>query len=445
MNKSLCYGSPITMTPAKGITLASFQAAYAAGWKPTPFKSLEEAKTECSRVGNCTGVVSTDGAHYAYTGDIALGPNSAAGDAKGTLYPVQACPASPRDPASSASPEGYDIYGNINNAWSSVGSAVGKLGGSSCPTPEQQKAAADAEASKKRNWTQGFFWTTVVVVLISAYLAYKYFGNSPQLAFGARAFYWALYTAIVALVAYGILFLVEGIKGEAAKSDNLAPMPVEYTKPVTIAAAQVPPQAGKNGGNYGMQWWMYIKDWDYKFGQEKPVFIRGPNGQQNPYVYLHPTENSLCVKINVYSARSGRGMRSSPGYPGADGSATDDSYTCVMKNVPLQTWFCVSLSLSGRNLDLYRDGRLVRSCVLSGVPRHPTGPLTIMPAGGFSGHVIDAYHLSRALTPTDAQYFCAQGTNGTKFDTLPSKPLFGYKVKLGVIDSKGKQIKQYTW
>jgi hypothetical protein len=116
-----------------------------------------------------------------------------------------------------------------------------------------------------------------------------------------------------------------------------------------------------------------------------------------------------------------------------------------MKNVPLQTWFCVSLSLSGRNLDLYRDGRLVRSCVLSGVPRHPTGPLTIMPAGGFSGHVIDAYHLSRALTPTDAQYVCAQGTNGTKFDTLPSKPLFGYKVKLGVIDSKGKQIKQYTW
>ena len=95
MNKSLCYGSPITMTPAKGITLASFQAAYAAGWKPTPFKSLEEAKTECSRLGNCTGVLSAEGKYFAYTGDIALGPRPGA-TGEGSLYPVKPCTGTPQ-------------------------------------------------------------------------------------------------------------------------------------------------------------------------------------------------------------------------------------------------------------------------------------------------------------------------------------------------------------
>jgi len=254
-----------------------------------------------------------------------------------------------------------------------------------------------------------------------------------------------MYSALATLLIFGILFIVEGVMGERASSGNLAPTPVDSNNTSIISAIQTPPQAGTNGGNYGMQWWMYIKDWDYKFGQEKPVFKRGESGTMNPYVYLHPTDNSLCVKVNVFSNSSGHGSSSSPAPTGADGSSTDDSFTCVMKNVPLQTWFCVCLSMSGRNLDLYQDGRLVRSCLLPGVPKSPQGNLQIMPDGGFSGSVIDVYHLSRALTPLDAQSFCSKGTNGTKYDSLPTKTLFGYKVKFGVVDDGGKEIKQYTF
>jgi hypothetical protein len=87
-----CYGSPITMTADKGITLAVVEAAMRNGWKPTPSKSLEEAKTECSRLGNCTGIIfsGNDGIYFAYTGDITFGPRP---DVKGTgiLYPVKPC------------------------------------------------------------------------------------------------------------------------------------------------------------------------------------------------------------------------------------------------------------------------------------------------------------------------------------------------------------------
>jgi hypothetical protein len=67
-----------------------------------------------------------------------------------------------------------------------------------------------------------------------------------------------------------------------------------------------------------------------------------------------------------------------------------------------------------------------------------------MPGGGFSGSVIDTYYYSRSLVPADAQSFFSNGTNGPSTNSLPSKPLFGYSVKLGVEDDSGKVIKQFT-
>ena len=96
-------------------------------------------------------------------------------------------------------------------------------------------------------------------------------------------------------------------------------------------------------------------------------------------------------------------------------------------------------------MDIYLNGLLVRSCLLPGVPKTPTGDLRLMPGGGFSGNVIDVYHQSRALKPADAKDFCAKGTSGQNYSELPSRSLFGYNVKFSVNDSNtGKEIKQYT-
>jgi hypothetical protein len=350
-----------------------------------------------------------------------------------------------------------DLENSISSGLTSAGTAIESTGqqiasalpaNQACPIAPGSPAAIAAQPVDTRaipSTTTGIIIASVVSGVCILVLAYMYFFKASDTPLGSRAMYFAMYSVLATLLIFGILFIVEGVLGERASSGNLAPTPIDSNSSSIISAIQTPPQAGTNGGNYGMQWWMFIKDWDYKFGQEKPVFKRGDVGAMNPYVYLHPTDNSLCVKVNVFSNSSGSGSSSSPAPTGADGSSTDDSFTCVLKNVPLQTWFCVCLSMSGRNLDIYQDGRLVRSCLLPGVPKSPQGNLQIMPDGGFSGSVIDVYHLSRALTPLDAQSFCAKGTNGTKYDSLPSKSLFGYKVKFGVVDDSGKEIKQYTF
>jgi hypothetical protein len=241
------------------------------------------------------------------------------------------------------------------------------------------------------------------------------------------------------MVGFGLYFFITGIMGDQARSGNLASVPVDSASTVVVPADRAPPQSGVKGGNYGLLYWMYIQDWDYKFGEKKPVIRRGAEGVFNPYIYLSPTENTLSVDITTF----GEDDQAKPA--NASQNAAGDAFTCSVQNVPLQKWFCVGVSVSGRNVDIYLDGLLVRSCLLPGVPRAPTGSLEIMPGGGFSGNVVDVYHYSRALVPADAQTFASKGTTGTQSNALPSKSLFGYQVKLGVVDDAGKVIKNYVF
>jgi hypothetical protein len=254
-----------------------------------------------------------------------------------------------------------------------------------------------------------------------------------------------MYSTLVILIGFGAFFIYQGVNGDSTQSNNLAPEPVDSSSSTVVPGKNAPPQSGPQGGNYGIQFWMFIKDWDYKFGEEKPVIIRGSNNAFNPKIYLHPTENSMSVKVSVYPRDSSTVGASTPAGVGHSGGSTDDNFVCTVPNVPLQKWTCVGVSVSGRNLDIYMDGLLVRSCLLPGVPKPATGSLQIMPGGGFSGSVIDMYHFSRALVPEDVRKFCSAGTKGTQYNALPSKSIFGYTVKLGVEDDSGKVVREFAF
>jgi hypothetical protein len=311
-----------------------------------------------------------------------------------------------------------------------AGQASSALAAASGATANSDVQAIESAFKLSADGKTGLIVTSVVVGFIVLALAYIYLIRQ----FNITSF--LTYSVVVALVAFGSFFIYEGVTGDKASSGNLATSPVDSTTGAVVPASAVPGQAGVNGGNYAIQWWMYIKDWNTRFGQDKPVIVRGHRGSHNPYVYLHPTENTLSVKIDSFNS-----LRS---FADAEGGG---DFTCDIPNVPLQSWFAVGLSVSGRNLDLYINGKLVRSCMIPGVPITPTGDLKIMPDGGFSGNVIDVFHYSRAITPSDAQIFFTGGTSGTLYtsNSLPSKTPFGYSVSVGVTDNTGNIVKQVTF
>lgn len=253
----------------------------------------------------------------------------------------------------------------------------------------------------------------------------------------------AVVVAVIALAAY---LLYNWVQGGSDSSGNLASTPVSSTSPKKVSSTQAPPSQGESGGAYGIQFWAYIQDWNYKFGETKPVIVRQASGDVNPSITLAPNDNSLQVTISLFPTSGGASGSSSPAPSNNDGSSTDGTFTCTISDVPLQSWFCVSVSLDGRALDLYLNGKMVRSCVLPGVPKPVLGDLEIMPGGGFSGKVIDVYHYSRALSPSDAAAFYAKGTNGSKYtsQTLPSKGVFGYNVQVGVFNPAGTEVKKFV-
>lgn len=241
------------------------------------------------------------------------------------------------------------------------------------------------------------------------------------------------------------------ILGTTSTPDQ-APVPVDGKSATVIPAANAPITSGADNG---VQFWMYIKDWDYNFGKEKSILVRKDSTNPalvNPSISLHPTDNSLNVKVSIYSSGSG-GQASTPS--GAnDASASGDIYTCTVENVPLQTWFAVSVTVFQRNLDVYINGKLVKSCVLPGVPRPAAGDVMVGGDGGFSGSVCNVHMYSTMLGPSDASSFFSAGTNCASFAqpaatntaTSGSKiTLFGYTFTFGVKDSSGNDVQKYSF
>jgi hypothetical protein len=237
----------------------------------------------------------------------------------------------------------------------------------------------------------------------------------------------------------------------SAGSGDLLPKLQDATKQSLISGTSAPLSSDTQGA-YGMQWWMFVKDWNYGFGKEKVVLSRAdPTNQNvlNPKVSLHPTDNTLVVSVSVFPDSEGSAGKTEPAPAASGGSSTDDVFTCEVPNIPLQAWFSVGVSVFGRNLDIYIDGKLVKSCFLPGVPKPATGDITLSPSGGFSGYLCNFNYYARMLTPGDASNFNGAGTtcqdkvptNGTGGGTAGS----GYSVKFGVYDMQGKEVQEYTF
>jgi hypothetical protein len=210
------------------------------------------------------------------------------------------------------------------------------------------------------------------------------------------------------------------------------------------------PLSNQSQGAYGMQWWMFVKDWNYGYGKEKQVLVRPDptnNSVMNPSISLHPTDNTLKVSVSIFPTGSGS-SKTEPAPATGSGSSTDDVFVCEVPNIPLQSWFSVSTTVFGKNLDIYIDGKLVKSCMLPGVPKPAIGDISVSPNGGFSGYMCNIYHYPRMLTPGDAMNFYSAGSSCSKdvsSSGVTSSGLSGYSVKFGVYDTLGKQVQQYTF
>jgi hypothetical protein len=186
-----------------------------------------------------------------------------------------------------------------------------------------------------------------------------------------------------------------------------------------------PSSTAGQSSNFTYSIWFFIDDWNYRYGESKVIFGRMTTGSGQkepcPSVTLGPIQNNIIVSMAVY--------------PGLDEVPEDGTnfivHTCGISNVPIQRWCNFFMSVYGRTLDLYLDGKLVRTCVLPGVSKiDSNAPVFITPMGGFSGWTAKFQYWSDSSNPQTAWNTYSSGYSGSLLGSLFGK----YTVKLALME-----------
>lgn len=261
----------------------------------------------------------------------------------------------------------------------------------------------------------------------------------------------------------------------------------KMTDSKTLQTIKAEDMAGSDSGsattNFTYSIWFYVDDWNYRYGEPKILFARsgkttdatnsnessqfpnneedtstststissspfdssvtdessdktktgscpstGPGGggggggpnlppQPCPAVIFGPIENSMTVMLTCYNGQSG--------------SDTGIISKCEVPNFPLQKWTFLLISVYGRALDVYIDGKLVKTCMLPGVPKvNNKLPVVITPVGGFSGWTSAFQYLDDATNPQEAWNMYKEGYGESFLGSILSK----YTIKLSMMD-----------
>ena len=167
--------------------------------------------------------------------------------------------------------------------------------------------------------------------------------------------------------------------------------------------------------DFTYSFWIYINSWETDSGKNKVIIQRGDGVALNKGIKIYLTKyvNNLKIDMPIIP-------------PNQDSYQIDANKNCEIKNIPLQRWVCITISVNNRSSDLYLDGKLVNTCVYSGVisdcGEDANLPINICskstntsPAeerNGYNGSISNVLYYARAVNPREAYSIYRQGPGG---------------------------------
>ena len=189
--------------------------------------------------------------------------------------------------------------------------------------------------------------------------------------------------------------------------------------------------------NFAYSVWIYINDWNYRYGEPKVVFgrmgakststsstsVSGISGLDPcPAVVLDPVENNLTISLGCYP-----GIDEEPTVPGSNTVV----HTCSVANIPIQSWVNLTMSVYGRSMDVYIDGKLVKTSLLPGVATvNNTSNIYVTPNGGFDGYTARLQYYPNSLNPQQCWDIYTRG-----YDNWLSNIFGQYQVQMSLVEN----------
>lgn len=224
-----------------------------------------------------------------------------------------------------------------------------------------------------------------LVIAVALYYLYQYFysGTSQQ----------------------GVILLAGKNKadGELTKSDGKTAL-----NPITTASLP----AIYEGGQFSVEFWLYLSNWNLKLGKNKHIFSLGGQNFDTIRIYLAPFKSDL--RVRVHTKETGQVItdsKMSEDLPAStrqatfndlnvDSQLTESEPICDITDLDLQRWLHVVVTVSNRTVDTYLDGKLARSCVLPTFYKVDNNYMAnILQYGGFGGYVSNLTVYDYSLSP----------------------------------------------
>ena len=259
----------------------------------------------------------------------------------------------------------------------------------------------------------------------------------------------------------------------------------------------------QSSGNYSLSMWIYIDDWNYKYGEKKTILERDNNNIKNPHIYLDTHKNNIIVDFYVNDVElSSETIDASNNYSDAlewcklnsttisnedlecdfnpdtntyepkiyglkctyeslddknqyeclDGTRVettynscdilDDDHSAKIENIPLQKWFNLSVAFGTNHTDIYFDGKLVVTKTFKGVQyidEFNQNDFLICSNGGYSGSITKASYYNYLLSPQKAWEIYKDGFNNVMVGSILNK----YNAAITFYEDSNERAKYY--
>lgn len=219
---------------------------------------------------------------------------------------------------------------------------------------------------------------------------------------------------------------------------------IELINDQVLANTEHPAFSGKlcplahNGVEFGYSFWIYVDAWEHSnYGDFKPVMTRGDpdSGSDDflsgPSIWINPSTSELIVVLDlIVDDITSTPLSNITDFLAKNTECSNGLYKCALPDIHLQKWIHFAVSLEDKTLDIYMNGKLLKSCVMEDRPRlvesdTRIGKLANMDS--FIGYISRFSYFSRLLNSREVYKLYQKGP--TPMDNIFSRL---YKsIKLG--------------
>lgn len=222
----------------------------------------------------------------------------------------------------------------------------------------------------------------------------------------------AFFVILCVLMALFIFFLYKHYTSEKTTqkiTQNLIPFIHDAKKNLKVNKRSVP--YSSQGIEYNINFWMFLNDYNYRLNEDKIIIQKGES-IYNPTILLEKNSNNMKIIIHTNyfdDTQSEAETESESEQYSEDMNSNKEEF--IIENIKLQKWINLNINLIDSNLDVFIDGKLVKSFIVNGYTQTNTGGLNICPYGGFNGYITKLTYTNKSYNPKKIYTIYKRGPN----------------------------------